>query len=85
MGPPPFFGEPLGTAWNSVYRIVHAIAIVAAAYFVYQSAIRRRQAALNIGPRWWVLFTLVGGIWTLLIYWVMEHSTLSARRNDDSS
>ena len=84
MESPPFFGAPFGTVWNSVYWIVRAIAIVACAYFVYQSAIRRRHAALNIGPYWWVLFTVVGGIWTILIYWVMEHSTLSSRRNDDA-
>jgi hypothetical protein len=50
---------------------------IACAYFVYQSARRRTAPALNIGPYWWALFTLVGGIWTLFIYWLMEHSTLA--------
>jgi hypothetical protein len=51
---------------------------------VYQSAVLRKRAALNIGPYWWVLFTLVGGVWTLLIYWLMEHSTLSVDRGNDA-
>jgi hypothetical protein len=85
MGQPPFLGDGFGAVWNSAYWIAHAIAIVAAAYFVYQSAVRRKRAALNIGPYWWVLFTLVGGVWTLLIYWLMEHSTLSVDRDKDAS
>jgi uncharacterized membrane protein YdcZ (DUF606 family) len=84
MDQPPFLGAGFDTVWNSAFWIVRAIAIVAGAYFVYQSAVRRKRAALNIGPYWWVLFTFVGGIWTLLIYWLMEHSTLSIDRNDDS-
>ena len=85
MDQPPFFGSGLGTVWNAVFWIVRAIAVIAAAYFVYHSAIRRKRAALNIGPNWWVLFTLVGGVWTLLIYWLMEHSTLSVRRDNDAT
>lgn len=83
MEQPPFLGGTLGTLWGSVFWIARAIAVIACAYFVYHSAVRRKHAALNIGPYWWVLFTLVGGIWTLFIYWVMEHSTLSVRREPD--
>jgi hypothetical protein len=83
MGQPPFLGGMPGTLWSSVFWAAHAIATVACAYFVYQSAIRRKQAAMDIGAFWWVLFTLVGGIWTLFVYWIMEHSTLSARRSPD--
>ena len=85
MGQPPFLGDGFGAVWNSAYWIAHAVAIVAAAYFVYQSAVRRKRAALNIGPYWWALFTLVGGVWTLLIYWLMEHSTLSVDRDHEGS
>jgi hypothetical protein len=85
MDQPPFFGAGLGTVWNAVFWIVRAIAIIAAAYFVYQSAVRRKRAALNIGPNWWVLFTLVGGVWTLLIYWLMEQSTLSVQHDNDAT
>ena len=83
MGQPPFLGDGFGAVWNSTYWIAHAIAIAVAAYFVYQSAVRRKRAALNIGPYWWALFTLVGGVWTLLIYWLMEHSTLSVDRDNE--
>ena len=85
MDQPPFFGAGFGTAWNALFWGIRAIAIVAAAYFVYQAAIRRKRAALNIGPNWWVLFTLVGGVWTLLVYWLMEHSTLSVHCDSDAS
>ena len=74
----------LGPVWSSVWWIVRAIAIIAAAYFVYQAAIRRKHAAMNIGAPWWALFTVVGGIWTILIYWLIEHSTLAARRDDNT-
>jgi H+/Cl- antiporter ClcA len=84
MEHPPFLDGGLGTAWNVVFWIARAIAIGACAYFVYHSAIRRKRATLNIGPYWWVLFTLVGGIWTLLIYWLMEHSTLSVHRDNEA-
>ena len=84
MDQPPFFGAGFGTVWNLVFWIVRAIAIIAAAYFVYHSAIRRKRAALNIGANWWVLFTVVGGVWTLLVYWLMEHSTLSGHRNENA-
>ena len=85
MDQPPFFGAGFGTAWNALFWVIRAIAIVAAAYFVYQAAIRRKRAALNIGPNWWVLFTLVGGVWPLRVYWLMEHSTLSVHRDSDAS
>ena len=85
MEQPPFIGGGLGTVWNSLFWIARAIAVVAAAYFVYRSAVRRKRAVMNIGPNWWVLFTLVGGLWTLLIYWLMEHSTLSVQRDNDAT
>ena len=83
MESPPFLEGGLGTVWNTLFWIVRAVAIIACAYFVYHSAVRRRHAALNIGPYWWLLFTLVGGIWTLLIYWLMEHSSLAAGPDAD--
>jgi hypothetical protein len=85
MDQPPFFGPGFGSVWNLIFWVVRAIAIIAAAYFVYQSAIRRKRAALNIGPNWWILFTVVGGVWTLLVYWLMEHSTLSGHRDENAA
>ena len=83
MEQPSFVGAVFGAAWIYAYWIGWGLTSLASAYFVYQSAIRRKSAALNIGAYWWALFTLVGGIWTLLIYWVIEHSTLSPGRTDD--
>jgi hypothetical protein len=83
LEPPPFFGETVGAIWRLLYWIARVIVVIGCAYFVYHSAIRRKRPAMNIGPYWWTLFTVVGGIWTLLIYWLMEHSTLAAR--DDSN
>ena len=76
-------GYQLGTLWSSAFWIARAIAIIPSAYFERHSAVRRKHAALNVGAYWWVLFTLVGGFWMLYIYWVMEHSTLSVRREAD--
>jgi hypothetical protein len=68
-----------------VYWAAWGLTSIACAYFVYQSAIHRKRAALNIGPYWWAVFTLVGGIWALLIYWIIEHSSLSPHHNDNVS
>jgi hypothetical protein len=84
MEPTSFIGAIFGAVWIYAYWIVWGLTSVACAYFVYQSAIRRKQAALGIGAYWWAFFTLLGGIWTLLIYWLIEHSTLSSHRNDDA-
>lgn len=60
-----------------IYWILFAITNIGCTYFVYQDAIKQNKRALNIGATWWGLFTLLGGIWTLLAYWIMQHSTLT--------
>ena len=72
------FAQALFTgAWMYVYWILYAITNVGCAYFVYQDAIKQNRRALNIGPYWWAMFSLIGGVWPLLVYWLMQHSTLS--------
>ena len=84
MDQPSFLGSILPGALLYLYWAAWGIISIACAFFVYQSAIRRKRSALNIGPYWWAFFTLIGGIWTLLIYWLIEQSTLSSGRNDDA-
>lgn len=67
----------LASTWIYVYWFVYAIANLGCAYFVYQDAIKQNRRALNIGPYWWAFFSLLGGIWSLLVYWLMQHSSLS--------
>lgn len=80
MEQPSFFQAVFGSAAVYLYWGFWIVTNIACTYFVYQSAIRRTSPAMNIGPYWWALFTLLGGIWTLFVYWLMEQSTL-ARNN----
>lgn len=72
-----------GAVWIYAFWAAWGLTSIACAYFAYQSTIRRKHLALDIGAYWWAFFTLVGSIWTLLIYWLVEHSTLSGQRNGD--
>ena len=83
MEQPSFLGSILPGALLYAYWAAWGLISIACAFFVYQSAIHRKRAALGIGPHWWAFFTLIGGVWTLLIYWLIEHSTLSGDRNGD--
>ncbi len=78
------FGAVFGAAWVYLYWGAWGLTSIACAYFVYQDAIRRKHAALKIGAYWWALFTLIGGVWSLLAYWLIERSTLSSRSDDDA-
>lgn len=81
MDQPSVFSAIFGAAAVYLYWGVWILTNLGCAYFVYQSAIRRKSSALNISAYWWALFTVFGGVWTLLVYWLMEHSSL-ARRDD---
>jgi hypothetical protein len=59
-----------------LYWILYGLTNFGCAYFVYQDAIKQEKRALNIGPYWWGIFSILGGVWTLLAYWLMQHSTL---------
>jgi hypothetical protein len=59
-----------------IYWLLYALTNIACAFFVYQDAIKQNKRALNIGSVWWGFFSLLGGVWILLAYWIMQHSTL---------
>jgi len=65
--------------WVTIYWVLYAITNLGCAYFVYQDAMKQSRHALNIGAGWWALFCIIGGVWPLLVYWVMQHSSLSNR------
>jgi hypothetical protein len=81
MEQPAFIQAIFGPVDIYLYWLVWIGSNIACTYFVYQSAIRRASPAMNINAYWWAAFTLLGGIWTLFVFWLMEHSTL-ARHNE---
>ena len=56
-----------------------------AAYYVNQDGIKRMPLALNVKPKWWVLFCFVSGVWGLLAYWLMHHSSLANKKYPDTN
>jgi hypothetical protein len=84
MDQPTFIGSILPAIPLYLYWLAWALTNIGCAYFVYQAAIRRKRKALNVGPGWWAIFTLFGGLWSLALYWLMEHSSMSRSENDDA-
>ncbi len=72
----------LGAAGLYAYWILYILTGIVSAYYVYQDSIRQERRALNIHPYWWAAFGLLGGVWTLLVYWLMQHSTLTRPSNE---
>jgi len=72
-----FFQSALASIGLVIYWVLYAATNLACTYFVYQDSIKQPRLALKISPYWWAAFSLFGGIWTALIYWLMQHSTLS--------
>jgi hypothetical protein len=66
----------LGTAGLYTYWVLYVATGIACAYYVYQDAIKQDRRTLNIHPYWWAALALIGGVWTLLAYWLIQHSTL---------
>lgn len=67
----------LGAVGLYIYWALYVGTGIACAYYVYQDVITRAHRALNIHPYWWAALTLIGGIWAVLAYWIMQHSTLA--------
>ena len=65
--------------WVTLYWVLYAITNIGCAYFVYQDAIKQSLLPLNVGPFWWGLFSLIGGVLPLAAYWLMQHSSLAKR------
>jgi hypothetical protein len=56
-----------------------ALGIVAAVW-VYRDTQKLPQLFLGSKPVWWAIATVViGPIWVLLAYWLIHHSTISNR------
>jgi len=72
----------LGAVGLYAYWILYILTGIACAYYVYQDSLRQDRRALGIHPYWWAAFALLGGVWTLLAYWVMQHSTLRKPSDD---
>ncbi len=76
------FHSLLGSAGLYTYWALYILTGLACSYYVYQDVIKQTQRVLNIHPYWWVLFTLIGGVWTLLAYWIMQHSSIARVRGE---
>lgn len=72
----------LGAAGLYAYWTLYVLTGVVSAYYVYHDSIRQESKALNIRPFWWAAFALIGGVWTLPAYWVMQHSSLRKRSDE---
>lgn len=79
---PSLYQALLGAAGLYVYWGLYIATGVACAYYVYQDAIKQSHVSLNIHPYWWAALTLIGGVWSLLAYWIMQHSSLVKRRDE---
>ncbi len=69
--------------YTTAYWIIWLLTNIGCTYFVYQSAIHRQHATMGINAYWWAIFSLLGGIWTLLIYWLIEQSMLSPNQKNE--
>ncbi|MDB6061742.1 MAG: hypothetical protein JWM78_1845 [Verrucomicrobiaceae bacterium] len=70
-----------GTAGIFVYWALYVATAFACAYYVYQDSIKQNRLPLKIHPYWWAAIALIGGVFAVLAYWVMQHSTLA--KNSD--
>ena len=68
-----------------IYWGLYILTCLASAYYVYQDARKQAHRALNIHPYWWIIFGLLLNIWAVLVYWLMQHSTLRGARDEDSA
>jgi formate hydrogenlyase subunit 3/multisubunit Na+/H+ antiporter MnhD subunit len=71
-----------GTAGIFIYWALYIATGFACAYYVYQDSIKQNNRPLKIHPYWWAAITLIGGIFAVLVYWVMHHSTLTKSSNE---
>ncbi len=76
------FQALLGTTGLYTYWALYVATSIGCAYYVYQDAIKQARLVLNIHPYWWAALTLIGGVWTVLAYWLMQHSTLAGTKDE---
>ena len=78
-----FEGQVIGFMWVLYYSFWMLINIFSALW-IYKDARKLPVLFVNSQPIWWALGALVlGGIWVMLIYWAIHHSTLSNRENSN--
>ena len=69
----------LGGLWGIVAVILTVLVHIVFAIAVYRDATRldRVRTLIIAGPAIWGIATLIGGVITAAIYWVMHHSRLN--------
>ena len=72
----------LGTAGLYTYWALYIATGIACAYYVYQDSIKQPRRVLNIHPYWWAALTLIGGVWAVMAYWIMQHSSFAKTRDE---
>jgi hypothetical protein len=75
----PFPGE-LGVVWVLIIAVITAIVHIgfAIAVLIDPGLMWRhlRRKTVLVGAGMWAIATLLGGVWTAAIYWLLHHSTL---------
>jgi hypothetical protein len=62
------------------YYIAWFVVNVFAGFWIYQDAKKMPNLFINSKPIWWFFASLVlGGIWVVLAYWAIHHSSISNR------
>ena len=80
------FDQDTATIIIFVLVIVTAVIHIAFAMAVYRDAeerSRRGVAPTFVNGAIWGLTTLLGGVFTAAIYWIIHHSTLRREREED--
>ena len=76
-----FEGAAFGTLWMLYYAawvVVNAFAAV----WIYRDAKNLPHLFLDSKPFWWAIAALIlGGVWVILVYWAIHHSSFSNREN----
>ena len=80
---PPIVISPLLSFFLSwgFYIGYYALSIVVST-FVYRDAKKRKNLALNIGPFWWAVITVLEAPLGVLAYWVMHYSSIAKKLNE---
>ena len=74
------------TTFTYLYYIGWVIINVFAAIWIYNDAKNLSSLFINSKPIWWAFSALIlGGIWVSLVYWVIHHSTISNRANNNET
>ena len=68
--------------WGFVWYVMPA---AVAAFFVFKDASKRKVLVLNIPPYAWALLCIPSGIFGLLAYWFMHHSSLAKTKPADDT